>query len=323
MRLIERPPGAERADLGGTRVAQRPGMNWSPQRILAATDFSTTANAAVRAAAALAQRTGAALELVHVLPEREDLVTGFEPLDALLLRGADPEKLRSHAYEALTALAKEQSAVDVRLHVLRGQPAAEILALRELLRVDLVALGAAGLRGLRRFVLGSVADRVLRRPGCPLLLVKDAPPNGELKTSLVAHEYPDRSTPWLDLALKVAHDERGELVVLHVLPQRGYASDAHHVDLEPDRASGKLEHLIHELDGTVPVRIETLHGDPAQRIVEGALREGADLLVIGAERNRDGWPGRVTDRVARAGLPALLVVWPEVEADEEFEGRES
>lgn len=298
-------------------------MNWPPRRILAATDFSNVANAAVRAAAALARRTGAELELVHVLPDREDLVTGFEPLDALLLRGADPEKLRSHAYVALAALAKELSPVDVKLHVVRGQPAAEILALRELLRVDLVALGAAGLRGLRRFVLGSVADRVLRRPGCPLLLVKDAPPNGELKTNLVAHEYPDRSTPWLELALKIAHDERGELVVLHVLPQRGYASDAHHVDLEPERAPEKLERLIRELDATVPVRIETPRGDPAQRIVEGALKARADLLVIGAERNRDGWPGRVTDRVARAGLPALLMVWPEAEADEEFEGRDA
>jgi nucleotide-binding universal stress UspA family protein len=298
-------------------------MNWPPQRILAATDFSETANAAVRAGAAVARRTGAALELVHVLPERADTVTGFEPLDALLLRGADPEKLRAHAHEALTALAKELPPAEIKLHVVRGQPAEEILALRELLRVDLVALGSAGLRGLRRFVLGSVADRVLRRPGCPLLLVRSAPPNGELKTSVVAHEYPDRSTPWLELALKLAHDERGELVVLHVLPPKGYASDARHVDLEPERAPEKLERLIRELDGTVPVRIETMRGDPAQRIEEGALREGADLLVMGAERNRDGWPGRVTDRMARAGLPALLVVWPEAEADEEFDGGEA
>jgi nucleotide-binding universal stress UspA family protein len=299
-------------------------MNWPPQRILVATDFSDVAGAAVRAAAALARRTGAALDLVHVLPDRPDALTGFEALDALLLRGVvDPEKLRAQAHAALEAVARRLAPVEAKLHVVRGQPAAEILALRELLRVDLVALGGSGLRGLRRFVLGSVADRVLRRPGCPLLLVNHAPPNGELKTGVVAQEYPDRSTPWLELALKVAHDERGELVVLHVLPQRGYASDAHHVDLEPERAPEKLERLIHDLDGTVPVRIETSRGDAAQRIVEGTLKEGADLLVIGAERNRDGWPGRVTDRVARAGLPALLVVWPDAEADEEFEGRDA
>ena len=298
-------------------------MKWPPARILVGTDFSDTAGATLRAAGALARRTGAALDLVHVLPERGELVTGYEPLDALLLRRPDPEQVRVHAQSKLEALAKALAPLEVKLHLVQGEPAAEILALRELLGVDLVALGAAGLRGLRRFVLGSVADRVLRRPGCPLLLVKAAPPSGELKTSVVAHEYPDRPTPWLELALRIAHDERGELVVLHVLPPPGYLSDAHHVELEPKRAPGKLERLVHDLDATVPVRIETLRGDAADRIPEVTRAQGADLLIIGAERNRDGWPGRVTDRVARAGLPALLVVWPEAETDEEFEGEEN
>ena len=137
---------------------------------------------------------------------------------------------------------------------------------------------------------------------------------------MVGQEYPDRATPWLEIGLRIAHDERGELVVLHVLPPRGYVSDAHHVDVEPERAPEKLERLVQTLDGTVPLRIDTLRGDPAQRITESARALGADLLIIGAERNLDGWPGRVTDRVARAGLPAVLVVWPEAEADEDFDG---
>jgi len=296
-------------------------MNWPPKRILVGMDFSESARSALRAAGGLARRTRAALDLVHVLPETQELVTGYEPLDALLFRRADPEELRAHARSELEKLAKELAPLDVKIHVVQGQAAVEILALRELLSVDLVALGAAGLRGVR-FVLGSVADRVLRRPGCPLLLVREAPPTGELKTSVIAQEYPDRSTPWLELALHIAHDERGEVVLLHVLPPRGYASDAHHVDLEPERAPEKLEWLVRELDSTVPVRILAVRGDPAHQITETAREQGADLLIMGAERNRDGWPGRVTDRVARAGLPALLVVWPEVEADEEYEGRE-
>jgi nucleotide-binding universal stress UspA family protein len=295
-------------------------MNWPPSRILVGTDFSEAARAASRAAGALARRTGAALDLVHALRAGPELLTGYEPLDALLLRTPDPARARAHVEKQLAALAQELEPVAVKLHLLQGEPAAEIVAQRELLRADLVALGAVGLRGLRRFVLGSVADRVLRRPGCPLLLVKDAPPTGEFKTIVVAQEYPDRPTPWLELALQIAHAERAELVVLHVLPPKGYASDAHHVDLEPQRAPEKLERLVAQLDATVPVRIDTRQGDAAQRIATVTQELGADLLVIGAERNRDGWPGRVTDRVARAGLPALLVVWPEAETEEEFEG---
>ena len=295
-------------------------MNWPPSRILVGTDFSEAARSASRAAGALARRTGAALDLVHALRGGPELVTGYEPLDALLLRTPDRAQARAHVEKQLAALAKELEPVAVKLHLVQGESAAEIVALRELLRADLVALGAVGLRGLRRFVLGSVADRVLRRPGCPLLLVKDAPPTGEFKTIVVAQEYPDRPTPWLELALQIAHAERAELVVLHVLPPKGYASDAHHVDLEPQRAPEKLERLVAELDATVPVRIDTRQGDAAQQIASVTQKVGADLLVIGAERNRDGWPGRVTDRVARAGLPALLVVWPEAETEEEFEG---
>jgi nucleotide-binding universal stress UspA family protein len=297
-------------------------MSWPPRRILVGTDFSDTARAALRAAGALAGRTGAALDVVHAARNGTELVTGYAPLDALLLRTPEPADARAHVESQLATLAKDLEPVATKRHLVRGEAAPEILALRELLRADLVVLGAAGLRGLRRFVLGSVADRVLRRPGCPLLLVKEAPRNGELKTIVIAQEYPDRPTPWLEIALQIAHAERAELVLLHVLPPKGYVSDAHHVDLDQAHAPEKLERLVAQLDPTVPVRIETLRGDAAELIAPFAREAGADLLVVGAERHTDGWPGRVTDRVARAGLPALLVVWPESESDEDFEGVE-
>lgn len=293
-------------------------MAWPPKRILVATDFSDSADAALRAASALARRTGATLELLHVIEEPMQSVTGYEPLDALLLRPPDYEQARADALARLASLAETVAPIAVNLHLLAGNPSAEILALREKLAVDWLALGAAGMRGLRRLILGSVADRVLRRPGCPLLLVNDAPPTGEFKTSVVGQEYPDRATPWLELGLHIAHQERGELVVLHVLPARGYASDAKHVDLEPERAPEKLEGLVHELDATVPVRIDARRGEPAKCLTDAVRELGADLLIIGAERNADGAPGRVTERVAREGLAALLIVWLEAESDEEF-----
>ncbi|MEX2208359.1 MAG: universal stress protein [Myxococcota bacterium] len=297
-------------------------MNWPWKRILVGTDFSETARAALRSAGALASRLGASVDLVHALRGGTELVTGYAPLDALLLRAPDPAQARAHVEGQLAALAKDLEPLAVKRHLVRGEAAPELIALRELLRADLVVLGSVGLRGLRRFILGSVADRVLRRPGCPLLLVKEAPPTGEFKTIVVAQEYPDRPTAWLEVALQIAHAERAELVVLHVLPPKGYASDAHHVDLEPERAPQKLEHLVAQLDATVPVRIETRRGDAGDLIADFAREARADLLVMGAERHNDGWPGRVTDRVARAGLPALLVVWPEAETEEEFEGDE-
>jgi nucleotide-binding universal stress UspA family protein len=292
-------------------------MLWPPRRILVGTDFSASADAALSAAAGLARRTGASLELLHALPRPAPLVLG-EALDARLSRMPEITELRERARARIEDVAK---AIDPepKLHIAPGAPAMELIALRELLRVDLVALGAGHMTGLRHFLFGSVADRVLRRPGCPLLLVNERPPAGEFKKILVANEVPDRATPWLELGLRLAHDERSEVVLLHVLPPKGYVSDARHVDLDPERAPHTLAELLERLDRTVPAQVDVRRGDPAQEIAAAAREHGAHLVVLGAERNRDGWPGRVADRVARAGLPALLVVWPERESSEEFD----
>jgi nucleotide-binding universal stress UspA family protein len=292
-------------------------MLWPPRRILVGTDFSASADAALSAAAGLARRTGASLELLHALPRPAPLVLG-EALDARLSRMPEITELRERARARIEDVAK---AIDPepKLHIAPGAPAMELIALRELLRVDLVALGAGHMTGLRHFLFGSVADRVLRRPGCPLLLVNERPPAGEFKKILVANEVPDRATPWLELGLRLAHDERSEVVLLHVLPPKGYVSDARHVDLDPERAPHTLAELLERLDRTVPAQVDVRRGDPAQEIAAAAREHGAHLVVLGAERNRDGWPGRVADRLARAGLPALLYVWPERESSEEFD----
>ena len=293
-------------------------MPWPPRRILVGTDFSSSAGAALRAAAGIAWRVGASIELLHALSETVPLV-GNEALEERVAGMPEVVQLRESARARLEALARDVRP-EPRLHVAVGAASAELLALRELLRADLVALGAGSMRGVRHFLFGSVADRVLRKPGCPLLLVKDAPPAGEFKKILVAQESPERATPWLELGLRLAHDERSEVVLLHVLPPKGYLSDGHHVEVEPERAPEKLAGLLARVDPTVPALVDVRQGDAAHEIVEAARAHGAHLVVLGAERNRDGWPGRVADRVARAGLPAALFVWPERESSEDFDG---
>jgi len=295
-------------------------MGWPPRRILAATDFSPSATAAVRSAAALARRSGASLELVHVLPAAPPFLVGYEPLDALLLRRDDAASAHARAKALLEELARELGCERCQIHLPEGVAAIEVLALREKLQIDLVALGSAGQRGgLRRFLLGSVADRALRHPGPPLLLVREAPPSGEFKKLVIAHELPSQSTPWLELGMRLAHDERSEVVLVHVLPPRGYASDPHHVDLDTEHTPARLAGLVARTAPTIPTQIDVRRGDPADEIPAAAREHGAHVVVIGAERNARGWPGRIADRVAREGLPAVLFVWPESESAEEFE----
>ena len=80
--------------------------------------------------------------------------------------------------------------------------------------------------------------------------------------------------------------------------------------LDPERESERLSATLESLNPIVPARATLGRGDPGQVIPRMARRLEADVVVVGAQRQPDGWPGRVTDRVARADFPALLVVWP-------------
>jgi nucleotide-binding universal stress UspA family protein len=161
---------------------------------------------------------------------------------------------------------------------------------------------------------------MLGYPGCPLLLVQDAPPAGEFKKILIAQEAPRVTRPWLEVGLRIAHDERAEVTLLHVLPPRGYLSDSHHVELEPQRAPARLAALLARIDPTVPAQVLVRCGDAGHEIAAAARELEVHLVVLGAERNRiDGSPGPVVNQIARSGPPAFLVVWPERESAEDFE----
>jgi len=292
---------------------------WRAQRILVATDFSKPGNDAVQVAYGLARRMGSEVELLHVVDPGPQPLTGYAMLDEVLQGPRNPEEVRERALAALGALDVEAGPPKAHCHVLEGHPVERVLGQRELLEADLLVLGARGLRSLRRFLLGSVSDRALRQPGSPILLVNKRPPKGEYRKILVGVEYPDQPTPWLEAALALAHQLRAEVIVLHVLPPPGYVSDPHHVELDPKTVPERLERLVASIDAKVPVQITVRRGDAASVIPATAKRLKADLVVLGAERGRDGWPGRVADRVARSALPSLLYLWPAPESDEDFD----
>jgi nucleotide-binding universal stress UspA family protein len=105
----------------------------------------------------------------------------------------------------------------------------------------------------------------------------------------------------------------GELCVIHALPPRGYLSDRRHVEMHPDTVVQRIEAAVARLDASIPFQTAVHPGDPAEEITLVVQKLDPDLLVLGAERNPDGWPGRVADRLARMGPAALLLVWPEPE----------
>lgn len=285
-------------------------MRSPPSRILVGSDFSSSATAALEVASDLARRAGAELTLVHSVRDPVRLVTGYEVIDELLAGPRDPRQLEDAARARLERAAKDAHAAYASLRIVVGDPAAELCALRSTLGADLLVLGTGHLRGLRGLLLGSVADRVLRNPGPPLLLVRSVPEGGSFRRILVCAEWTDRVEPPLSFCAGLLEEVPADLFVLHVLPPHGYVTEEHRVVIEPDREEARLAATVRRACPDAPARLVLRHGEAVHVIPQVAHEIGADLVAVGAQRNEDGWPGRITDRIARSDVPSLVIVWP-------------
>jgi nucleotide-binding universal stress UspA family protein len=139
--------------------------------MLVATDGSETAAKAVSEAADLAVGTGAR---VHVM-------TAYQPLRARVASGrtVDPEVGDWHlAQDSRADSILDEACATLRLrgveaepHARKGDPADAIIELAEELGTELIVVGNKGLTGARRFLLGSVPDKVSHHAPCSVLIV--------------------------------------------------------------------------------------------------------------------------------------------------------
>ena len=134
--------------------------------ILHATDFSPHANCALRLACALARDYEAGLILLHVRPTQ---AIAFGEFGAVPPETPEPSEF---VREKLRHLLPAHFTGRVECFVRDGEPAEEIIAAAQQSHCDLVVLGTHGRTGLGRFLLGSVAEAVLRKCPCPVLTVK-------------------------------------------------------------------------------------------------------------------------------------------------------
>jgi nucleotide-binding universal stress UspA family protein len=116
-------------------------------------------------AASLARDTGATLVIVHV-EEPPAAYGGGE------LYYGMPEPDNTELLRMLYAVRPADPAVLYEHRLVSGDPAAEIVRLAETEGADMIVMGTHGRTGLRRLLMGSVAEAVVRRAACPVLTVK-------------------------------------------------------------------------------------------------------------------------------------------------------
>jgi nucleotide-binding universal stress UspA family protein len=147
-------------------------MSIFPTTILLATDGSEEAQLASTTAADLAQKTDSELHVLTVGPDY--------PLYELPEHPAEFQDVlrenRRRAKEVLEQQAKkiEESGVSVKeTHLLEGRADEEIVALAEEIGAGLIVMGSRGHGRLRRTLLGSVSDAVVRHAHCPVTIVRE------------------------------------------------------------------------------------------------------------------------------------------------------
>ncbi|MET0340913.1 MAG: universal stress protein [Polyangiales bacterium] len=140
------------------------------RKILVPVDFTEASDAARRKAEQLAGAVGAELVVLHVVDDTPMMVmdgagVGYvPPIDTV-------GPYEAAAKERLERSAREGAGV-VRNRLAHGRPEAEILRAAEEEGADLIVMGTHGRRGFERFLLGSVAERVVRTAQVPVLTVR-------------------------------------------------------------------------------------------------------------------------------------------------------
>ncbi|MGL5949265.1 MAG: universal stress protein [Aeromonas sp.] len=137
-------------------------------RILCPVDFSPLANAALDYACFMAQTHHARLTLVHVI----DQLQGFDSYKILQLTAVEiAHEMEQQASTQLEAL-RSQLPVAADGCIRFGHAATEILAEANERQSDLIIMASHGRTGLSHFVIGSVAESVMRQAHCPVLVTR-------------------------------------------------------------------------------------------------------------------------------------------------------
>jgi nucleotide-binding universal stress UspA family protein len=136
----------------------------SIRTILHPTDFSDSSKQAFQLACSLARDHGARLVVVHVVPEPR------VPLGGIMTPppAEDYPEVKKQLQEIRATGPKIR--IDRRLAV--GDPVREICRLAKNTKTRLIVMGTHGRKGLNRFLMGSVAEQVVRKAECPVLTVR-------------------------------------------------------------------------------------------------------------------------------------------------------
>jgi nucleotide-binding universal stress UspA family protein len=293
------------------------------ERILCPTDFSKFAFRAADYAVALGRHYDAEVHFLHVIPST------LIPLDqypyALEAIPPAPE-FRKRALERLDAFVALSRAegVRTRFSVVEGAPVTAILDTAESDHAGMICLGTHGREGVERLVLGSVAEKVLRKARCPVITVSEpgderAPKEAVFKNILCAVDFSTLSLKAVEYCISLAQESGGRLVLLNAVEwfpdEPGWIGSPNVNDYQAqmeEQVRARLQEIVPaQVRAWCEVEVEVRSGKAYREILTAARERKADLIALGV-RGRNPLDimlfGSTTQHVVRhAECPVLTV----------------
>jgi nucleotide-binding universal stress UspA family protein len=297
-------------------------LNSLHEKILVPLDGSELAQIALPYAEKLAGKLGYQITLIYVSGSIDDQ---YHHMHQFYL-----QKMAETARQAAEIHVEnlEVKAIKVETAILLGDPAEQIVDYADKEGVGLIIMSTHGRSGIKRWAMGSVADKVLRATKQPLALIRakrarpDAPERNILSKILVTLDGSKQSEAVIPYIEELASKLKADITLLQVVlpdynlsttgePEYGVYSEKH---LESIQALAReyLENIAAQLKQRgINAKPEVALGTAAETIIKFADAIAADMVAL-STHGRSGvsrWAlGSVAERVLRAGDTPLLLV---------------
>ena len=291
------------------------------KRILVPLDGSDVAKQALPHAVSIAQRNNATILLLRVVPLQSyaalsdpnmvlDGGTGATAYDYEMVRELQEqghETAVSYLNEKQSIL--EQDGISCETIVTEGDEAGVIVDTAVEQQADVIVMTTHGRSGLSRWMMGSVAERVLRDAKCPVMVTRH---NKQAQNILIPLDGSDLSEQALPVGLMVAEANNA---TAHLMRVHESSSESAQTAVQAYLDGCVAKQMATSKRGMdVEMKTAVVHGSPASSIIDYVEENEIDLIVI-ATHGRRGvhrWVyGSVTEKILRGVERNILVVRPQ------------
>lgn len=278
--------------------------------ILAATDFSTRSDRAIRRAEILARTLGMALALVHVVDDDRPAALVEAEMDAA-------GRMLGEQAAGLSA----GGVADCAAHVMRGDPFDGVLHLAAEIDPALIVIGPHRRSLLKDMFVGTTAERMIRKSRWPVLMA-NAVPGKAYGHVLATTDFSEASRAALAAVAELGLAQSASVSIVHAYDAPAVALMVRttttrdeinrHIEEEKTRAASALAAFLAASPLTVTQRILRFSDAPAASAIRAAAQEIAADLIVTGRSGRSGMARAVLGSVTQALLQAdeidILVV---------------